>query len=123
LVIDEVTWGDTAGPDMDGDWARLDVERVRVVRDAVAWLGASDFADEIRSESWLEQVTVELERIVSVTASALLCAEAGIVAEHRAWVRDRLSAIGAPQDAADRSFDAVAAVVDRVVPGASTLFG
>lgn len=123
LVIDEVSWGETAAPDMDGDWARLDVERVRIVRDAVAWLGAGDFADEDRAASWLEPITVELERIVSVTASALLCDEADMVSEHRAWVRERLAAIGAPAGAADRSFDAVAAVVDRVVPGASTLFG
>jgi methanogenic corrinoid protein MtbC1 len=122
LALDDITWGDTAGPDMDGDWARLDVERVRVVRDAVAWLGAGDFADDVRSTSWFEQVTAELERIVSVGASALLCDDPGIVSAHRTWLGERLAAIGTPEDVADRSFEAVAAVIDRVVPGASALF-
>jgi methanogenic corrinoid protein MtbC1 len=121
-VLDDVTWGETSGPDFDGDWARLDVERVRVVRDAVSWLGAGDFADHVRSAAWLEKVTAELDGIVGVTASALLCEDPGIVAEHRTWLRARLTALGTPVEAADRSCAAIAAVVDHVVPGASALF-
>ena len=93
-----------------------------IVRNALAWLGAGDFADRVRSVTWLEQVTAELDDVVAVGAAAMLCDDPLIVTEHRTWLEERLSAIGTPIDVAERSFEAVAAVVDDVVPGASRLF-
>jgi hypothetical protein len=122
LVLDEVLWGEPLAVNMDADWAHLDFQRVKVVRDALSWLGTGDFADRVRSATWLAQFTEDLDDIVAAGAAALLCGDRTIVVEHRAWLEERLAAVGTPVEVARRSFDAVAAVVDKRVPGASALF-
>ena len=122
LMLDDVLWGEPLAIDMDGDWARLDFQRVDVVRDALSWLGTGDFADGVRSVTWFAQFTADLDDIVAAGAAALLCGDPTIVSEHRTWLEERLAAVGTPVEVARHSFDAVAAVVDRRVPGASALF-
>lgn len=121
LSLDDVVWGETALPDTDDDWAYIDFERVRIVRDALTWLGSSDFNQHDRASSWLEHVAAELDAIVSVVAAAVLCDDPSIVAEHRTWFSDRLESVGTPAGAAHRSFDAIAAVIDDIVPNTSSL--
>ncbi len=122
LVLDEVLWGEPLAVDMDEDWAHLELHRVKIVRDALSWLGTSDFAELARSATWLEQFTAELDDIVAAGAAAMLCGDLTIVQDHRTWLEERLAAVGTPAEAARRSFDAVAAVVDETVPGASAVF-
>lgn len=123
LVLDEVLWGEPPAVDMDADWARIEFQRVNVVRDAMSLLGAGDFADRARSATWLEQYAAELDDIVGVVAAAMLCGDKTIVHQHRVWLEQRLGAVGTPVEVARNSFDVVAAVVDRTVPGASTFLG
>jgi methanogenic corrinoid protein MtbC1 len=122
LVLDDVFWGEPPGVDVDADWAHLEVQRVEIVRDALAWLGTGDFADRVRSATWLAQFTADLDDIVAAVAAAMLCGDGTIVDEQRTWLEGRLTAIGTPVEAARHSFEAVAAVVDKRVPGASALF-
>ncbi|MDJ0767561.1 MAG: cobalamin-dependent protein [Ilumatobacter sp.] len=122
FVLDEMLWGEPLAVDMDADWAHLEYQRVEVVRDALSWLGTSDFADRVRSASWFEYVTAELGDVVAVGAAAMLCGDPTIVVQHRAWLEDRLAAVGTPVGVARDAFDAVAAVVDDRVPGASAFF-
>jgi len=122
LVLDDVLWGEPPAIDPDGDWAHLDFQRVEVVRDALSWLGRGDFADRVRSATWLEQFTAELDDIVAAGAAAMVCGDRTIVDEHRAWLEQRLTAVGAPVEMARHSFEAIAAVVDKRSPGASALF-
>ena len=122
LVLDEVLWGEPLAVNMDADWAHLDFQRVKVVRDALSWLGTGDFADGVRSATWLAQFTSDLDDIVAAGAAASLCGDRTIVLEQRTWLEERLAAVGTPVAVARRSFDAVAAVVDKRVPGASALF-
>lgn len=122
LILDEVLWGEPLAVDMDADWAHLENQRVEVVRNALSWLATGDFADRVRSATWLEQFTAELDDIVAVGAAAMLCGDRTIVQEHRTWLQERLTAVGTPVEVARHSFDAVAAVVDATVPGAAALF-
>lgn len=122
LVLDEVLWGEPPAVDLDGDWARLDFQRAEVVRNALSWSGLGDFADRVRSGAWLDQFTAELDDIVAVGAAAMLCGDRTIVDEHRTWLEERVAARGTPAEVARRSFEAVAAVVDETVPGASAVF-
>ncbi len=122
LVLDTVLWAEPPAVDMDADWAHLEFDRVKIVRDALSWLGTGDFADQARSATWLEQFAAELDDIVAVGAAAMLCDDPTIVVEHRAWLEERLASVGTPVEVARNSFDAVAAVVDKTVPGASALF-
>ena len=122
LVLDEVLWGEPRAVNLDADWARLDFQRAQVVRAALSWLGTGDFADGVRSATWLAQFTADLDDIVAAGAAALLCDDRTIVLEQRTWLEERLTAVGTPVEVARRSFDAVAAVVDRRVPGASAVF-
>lgn len=122
LILDEVLWGEPLTVNMDADWAQLDFHRVEVVRDALSWLGTGDFADGVRSATWLAQFTADLDDIVAAGAAAMLCGDRTIVVEQRTWLEDRLAAVGTPLEVARHSFDAVAAVVDKRVPGASALF-
>lgn len=122
LVLDEVLWGEPLAVDMDADWAHLEFQRVDVVRDAVALLGTGDFADRVRSATWFEEFTADLDDIVAAGAAAMLCGDRTIVLEQRTWLEERLTSTGRPVEVAQRSFDAVAAVVDKRVPGASAFF-
>ncbi len=122
LVLDDVLWGEPLAVDLDADWAHLDSQRVEVVRDALSWLGTGDFADRVRSATWLEQFTADLDDIVAAGAAAMLCGDRTIVHEHRNWLEERLTAVGTPVEVARHSFEAVAAVVDKRVPGAAALF-
>jgi methylmalonyl-CoA mutase cobalamin-binding subunit len=122
LILDEVLWGEPHAVDMNADWAHLDFQRVEVVRDDLSWLGTGDFADGVRSATWLAQFTRDLDDIVAVGAAAMLCGDRTIVLEQRTWLEKRLAAVGTPVEVAQHSFDAVAAVVDRRVPGASAFF-
>ena len=122
LVLDDVLWGEPPAVDMDAGWAQLDFQRVQVVRDALSWLGTGDFADGVRSATWLAQFTADLDDIVAAGAAAMLCDDRTIVLEQRAWLEERLAAVGTPVEVARHSFDAVAAVVDKRVPGASAFF-
>ncbi len=119
LVLDEVLWGEPLAVDVDADWARLEFQQVEVVRDAMSLLGTGDFADRVRSATWLTQFAAELDDIVAACAAAMLCGDRTIVVEHRTWLEERLTALGTPVEVARYSFDAVASVVDRRVPGAS----
>jgi MerR family transcriptional regulator, light-induced transcriptional regulator len=122
LVLDAVLWGEPLAVNMSADWAHLDFQRVEVVRDALSWLGTGDFADGVRSATWLAQFVADLEDIVAAGAAAMLCGDRTIVLEQRTWLEERLAAVGTPVEVARHSFDAVAAVVDRRVPGASAFF-
>ena len=122
LVLDEVFWGEPLAVDMDADWAHLEFQRVDVVRDALSLLGTGDFADRVRSATWFEEFTADLDDIVAAGAAAMLCGDRTIVLEQRTWLEERLTATGRPVEVAQRSFDAVAAVVDKRVPGASAFF-
>ena len=121
-VLDDIFWGEPVAVNMDADWAHLDFHRVQVVRDALSWLGTGDFADRVRSATWLAQFAADLDDIVAAGAAALLCGDRTIVLEQRTWLEQRLAAVGMPVEVARHSFDAVAAVVDKRVPGASALF-
>ena len=122
LVLDEVLWGEPPAADMDADWAHLEFQRVEVVRDAMSWLGTGDFADRVRSATWLAQFTADLDDIVAAGAAAMLCGDRTIVLEQRAWLEERLRVAGVPVEIAGHSFNAIAAVVDKRVPGASRFF-
>ena len=107
---------------MDADWARLESQRVEIVRDALSWLGTGDFADRVRSATWLAQFTADLDDLVAAGAAAMLCGDQTIVDEQRTWLEQRLTALGTPVEVVQNSFDALGAVVDKRVPGASELF-
>ncbi len=122
LVLDEVFWGEPPATAMDADWARLESQRVEIVRDALSWLGTGDFADRVRSATWLAQFTADLDDLVAAGAAAMLCGDQTIVDEQRTWLEQRLTALGTPVEVVQNSFDALGAVVDKRVPGASELF-
>jgi methanogenic corrinoid protein MtbC1 len=122
LILDEVLWGEPPAVDMSADWTHLESQRVEVVRDALSWLGTGDFADRLHSAPWLPQFTADLDDIVGAGAAAMLCGDQTIIVEQRTWLEERLTAVGTPVEVARHSFDAVAAVVDERVPGASALF-
>ena len=122
LVLDDVLWGEPLAVNMDADWAHLEFQRREVVRDALSWLGTGDFADRVRSAAWLAEFTADLDDIVAAGAAAMLCGDRTIVLEQRTWLEERLTAVGTPVEVARHSFDAVAAVVDKRVPGASAIF-
>ena len=97
------------------------IERAPGHRDAVRWLSVHHGSVLASESSWTNQVIDELDGIVGVVAAAVLCGDAGIVAEHRAWIAGLVAGGVAPTAVADVGFDAVAAVVGAVSPQAAAL--
>lgn len=113
---------DTPLPDIEGDWARIEFDRVRIVRDALRRFGGGrdDVLDPSGSAaSWLEHLAAELDDIVVHVAAAMLCDDVTIIDEFHAWYDDRLAALGTPRAASAAAFAAVADAVEQLVPGAS----
>jgi methanogenic corrinoid protein MtbC1 len=111
-------------PDLQGEWSAIERERVAIVRDAVRWLSVHHGSVLASESSWTNQVIDELDGIVGVVAAAVLCSDAGIVADYRAWIAGLVAGGATPTAVADVGFDAIAAVVGSVSPqGAALLAG
>jgi methanogenic corrinoid protein MtbC1 len=107
--------------DLDSEWAYLDFERDRVVRDALTLLTAPARRPGRRVDpSWAAHLAAELDDVLDVVVAAMLCGDPTIVDEHRDWLGRRALAAGRGDDPA-QWFDALAAVIDDVSTGAAGL--
>jgi len=119
---DTLMWETPPRVQLEDDWALLEFERDRVVHDALVHL-----PDQLGrrtptgSESWREHLANEIDQLVGVLSAALLCDDPSIVGEFRRWNVARATAAGEIDDS-EAVFDAVAAVVDEIVPRATRMF-
>jgi methanogenic corrinoid protein MtbC1 len=114
--LDRYVWPRVAEPDPDGDWARIDHDRLDLVRQAVRWISVNHPAVIANPGSWLEHVINDLDEIVRFAASAELCHDASILVAYRDWLTEVVTASGLPEGTVQVGFDAVSAVLEPIAP-------
>jgi methanogenic corrinoid protein MtbC1 len=119
--LDDHVWRRVAEPSLDADWARIEAERLDIVRQAVRWLSEHHPAVIANPGSWLEHVISDLDEIVRYTAAAELCNDQTILSGYRNWLGSVLIAAGLPESAVTVGFDAVAAVLETTAPHAAAM--
>jgi methanogenic corrinoid protein MtbC1 len=119
--LDRVVWKRVPEPSMDADWARIESERLDIVRHAVRWLSEHHPAVIANPGSWLEHIISDLDEIVRFTAAAELCNDPSILSGYRSWLAAMLASAGLPEAAVTVGFDAVAAVLETIAPHAAQM--
>lgn len=119
--LDAVIWQRVPEPHPDGDWARIEHERLELTRQAMLWLSSNHPAVIADAGSWLEHVIEDLDEILRHAAAAVLCNDPGILHAHRQWLGSALRGSGLPDGAARVGFDAVAAALEPVAPAAAQM--
>jgi hypothetical protein len=119
--LDAVVWPRTAEPDPEGEWARIDHDRLEVTRQALGWLAQHGRRGGIDTADWLEHLAMDVEDVVRHAAAALLCDDPTVLGDHRRWLRRLLAATGGPDDVATTTFRAVATALADLSPRAARL--
>lgn len=119
--LDAVVWPRVTEPDHDGDWARIDHDRLEVTRRALRWLADHGRTGGIDTSDWLEHLVMDVEDVVRHVSAALLCDDPSVLRDHRRWLAQLLAATGAPDAVGTTLFRSVAAAIDDLSPRAARL--
>jgi methanogenic corrinoid protein MtbC1 len=119
--IDRYVWQRVPEPDPDGDWARIEHDRLDLVRQAVRWISVHHPSVVANPGSWLEHVINDLDEMLRFAAAAELCHDPSILAAYRHWLTSAVVASGLPEATVQVGFDAVSAVLEPVAPRVASM--
>jgi methanogenic corrinoid protein MtbC1 len=114
--LERCIWQRVPEPDHEGDWARIEHDRLDLVRQAVRWISSTHPGVIANPGSWLEHVIDDLDEILRFAAAAELCHDPTILMGYRRWLSTTVVASGLPEASVQVGFDACSAVLEPVAP-------